>query len=109
MDTGDKTSTQQSYSIYFATASCRDAFEECLSNPTLMHDRWAENRLLDFKLWASGVGALAEPSAGLDYRLGTQPDVRAVVLGLLSTLQAVVHLCVHLGASPGLPYGICSR
>jgi hypothetical protein len=67
-----------------------------------MHHGWAENRLMDFNLWASGVGASAMPPAGLDQRLESQPDVRAVMLGLLSTLTTFVDLCVQLGmSSPG--------
>jgi hypothetical protein len=91
----------QSRNIYLATASCREAFEGCLATPGLMYDKWAENRLLDFNLWASGVGAFARPAAGLDHRLETRPDARAVVIGLLATLNTLLHSCTRPGASAG--------
>jgi hypothetical protein len=99
MNTRDETAPEGGSDIYIATASCRKSFETCLSIPVLMENKWAENRLLDFKLWCSGVGALASPPAGLDYRLRTQLDVRAVVLGLLSSLRTLVDFCVQHGGS----------
>ena len=85
------------WAIFSATALARRGLEECLSIPFLMHNEWAENRLMDFNLWASGVGASAKPPTGLDQRLNSQPDVRAVILGLLSTLTTFIDMCVQLG------------
>ncbi|KAF2873108.1 hypothetical protein BDV95DRAFT_372161 [Massariosphaeria phaeospora] len=87
------------WTISSATSASRRALERCLDVKDLMQDEWAENRLMDFNLWASGVGASAKPLASLDQRLESQPDVRAVVLGLLSTLVTFVDLCVDIGSA----------
>ena len=71
-----------------------------------MHDGWAENRLLDFNLWASGVGAFAVPPVGLDYRLQDQLDVRAVTFGLLVTMETLVQGCERLGTFLNNPCGM---
>ncbi|RSM07427.1 hypothetical protein CEP52_005210 [Fusarium oligoseptatum] len=47
--------------IYNATNSCRVSLQGCQSIKPLMVDGWAENRLADFDLWASGV---ALPGSG---------------------------------------------
>jgi len=72
----------------------------------LMHDGWAENRLLDFNLWASGVGAFAVPPVGLDYRLQDQLDVRAVTFGLLVTMETLLQYCERLGMFLNNPHGV---
>jgi hypothetical protein len=97
MATRTENASEYSNSIYRATVSCGESFEQCRLVPALIHDGWAENRLLDFNLWASGVGAFAVPPAGLDYRLQDQPDVRAVVVGLLVTLRVLVQGCGQYG------------
>lgn len=83
--------------IYGATEALRNGLQRCLSVHSLMQDDWAENRLMDFNLWASGVGVTAVPPATLDQRLDSQPDIRAVVLGLLATLTTMINLCLKLG------------
>lgn len=62
-----------------------------------MHGEWAENLLLDFNLWAAGVGASSASTSNLDQRLANQPAARAVVLGLLSALGAFIEDCVEIG------------
>ncbi|KAH0563114.1 hypothetical protein GP486_002320 [Trichoglossum hirsutum] len=100
METED-TTNGGNWAIFSATGLSRHSFKRCLSIPSLMWDGWAENRLMDFNLWASGVGASAKPPAGLDQRLESRSDVRAVVLGLLSTLTTLIDLCAQLGSSSG--------
>ncbi|KAF7552232.1 hypothetical protein G7Z17_g4455 [Cylindrodendrum hubeiense] len=45
------------------------------------------------RLWAAGVGALAEPDASLERRLQFQPKPRLVLISLLLTLQEFVKIC----------------
>jgi hypothetical protein len=79
-----------------ATNATRHTLEECTSIKTLMVNEWAENRLMDFNLWAAGVGASLTSRACLDERLISQPAVRTVVLGLLSALKAFAQDCIEL-------------
>lgn len=85
------------HAIFEATEAARTILENCSSIEALMYDEWAENRLLDFNLWAAGVGASSTSASSLDERLFSQPAVRTVILGLLSTLEAFVQSCIELG------------
>lgn len=62
-----------------------------------MKDEWAENRLADFNLWVSGIGASARGRASLDSRLALRPEVREVIVNLLRLLAGVVDECKRLG------------
>lgn len=64
--------------------------------PALVHDEWARKRLADFNLWASGSGALAKQRA-LDLRLVSQPQVKEVVINLLSLLETYLAKCQEAG------------
>jgi hypothetical protein len=79
--------------IHDATMGSISSFEACLSVESLMKEGWAESRLADMRLWASGVGALAMPEASLDRRLQFQPKPRLVLTSLLLTLQELVNNC----------------
>ncbi|KAH0532212.1 hypothetical protein TsFJ059_000935 [Trichoderma semiorbis] len=79
--------------IHHATMGCISDFESCLSIKPLMKEGWAENRLADLNLWASGVGALASPGASLDRRLQFQPKPRLVLINLLLTLRDFISSC----------------
>ena len=69
-----------------------------------MTDEWAENRLADFNLWASGIGASARGRASLDSRLALKPEAREVIANLLRLLAGVVDECKKLGqAEPRSP------
>ncbi|KAH6888445.1 hypothetical protein B0T10DRAFT_54808 [Thelonectria olida] len=81
--------------IYHATMGCISRFEACLLVKPLMNGGWAESRLADMRLWASGVGALASPQASLDRRLQYQPKARLVLTNLLLTLDEFIKSC-HL-------------
>ncbi|KAG8674143.1 hypothetical protein FPOAC1_000106 [Fusarium poae] len=80
-------------SIYQATRECISSLEACLSVKALMKDGWAESRLADMNLWASGVGALAKPYASLDRRLEFQPKPRLVLTSLLRSLHKIIENC----------------
>ncbi|PFH61505.1 hypothetical protein XA68_17162 [Ophiocordyceps unilateralis] len=85
--------------IYDATASCRKALVECQGFELLMKNEWAENRLADFNLWASGIGASVRNRTSLDSRLGLRPDARDIVTNLLQLLQAEAEGCMKLATS----------
>lgn len=79
--------------IHHATMGCISGFKACLSIKPLMKDGWAESRLADLNLWASGVGALARPDMSLDRRLQFQPKPRLVLINLLLTLGEFISSC----------------
>jgi hypothetical protein len=70
---------------------------ECKKVEGLMKNEWAENRLADFNLWASGIGASARNRASLDARLALRQDARDVIANLLRLLNTVVEECMVLG------------
>ena len=93
-----------SRAIFEATAVCLQSFTDCLAVEALMTDEWAENRLADFNLWASGIGASARGRASLDSRLALKPEAREVIANLLRLLAGVVDECQNLGqAEPPSP------
>ncbi|RSL41921.1 hypothetical protein CEP54_015665 [Fusarium duplospermum] len=53
--------------IYNATNACRVSLRGCQTIKPLMVDGWAENRLADFDLWASGVGLLESGKESLEF------------------------------------------
>jgi hypothetical protein len=83
--------------IHAATARTRTALEQCQLQPELMKHQWAENRLADFTLWDSGIGASARDKVSLDHRLASQPETQDVVLSLLRTLAAEADRCTEQG------------
>jgi hypothetical protein len=83
--------------VFDATAACRESFVKCQKVEGLMKEEWAENRLADFNLWASGIGASARNQASLDARLALSPDARDVIANLLRLLNTVVEECMILG------------
>lgn len=87
-----------------ATAVCSQSFTDCLAIEALMTDEWAENRLADFNLWVSGIGASAHGRASLDSRLALKLETREVIVNLLRLLAGVVDECKELGqAGPPSP------
>ena len=83
--------------IFEATAVCLQSFTDCLAVEALMTDEWAENRLADFNLWVSGIGASARGRASLDSRMALKPEARDVIANLLRLLAGVVDECKKLG------------
>ncbi|KAF4946044.1 hypothetical protein FGADI_11481 [Fusarium gaditjirri] len=76
--------------IYSASQICRKSLSECIEVEELMQNEWAENRLADFNLWASGLGASIQGRASLDARLALRPDARDAVANLLQVLTDAV-------------------
>ncbi|KAI0401129.1 hypothetical protein F4802DRAFT_582036 [Xylaria palmicola] len=79
--------------LYHATMGCISRFEACLSAKPLMRKGWAESRLADMNLWASGVGALARPEVSLDRRLQFHSGPRLVLYDFLLTFQVFIDSC----------------
>ncbi|RVD88038.1 uncharacterized protein DFL_002236 [Arthrobotrys flagrans] len=82
--------------IRAATAACRKSLAACLVIPRLKEGGWAENRLVDFNLWAAGAGVSARGKLSLDQRLSTKPEVQSTIVNLLELLQMFVEDCRDL-------------
>lgn len=93
----DSPEEQYDDGIFWAAERCRKSLESCCEVDSLMGGHWAENRLADFNLWSTGVGASASPQASLDRRLRFHQDTKFVFLGLLSTLWECTEKCKELG------------
>lgn len=87
--------------IYEATLACHRVFRDSAAVPTLQE--WAENRVADLNLWASGAGALQVGKASLDARLSSNPDAKIFVVNLLGMLQVFVERCVETGTVESSP------
>ncbi|KAK8059236.1 WD repeat-containing protein 88 [Apiospora saccharicola] len=61
-----------------------------------MAGEWAENRLADFNLWASGIGASSRHRASLDARLSVNKDARDFIHNLLRALHNTLEQCKDL-------------
>jgi hypothetical protein len=83
--------------IYEAAVRTKQLLTNCRNHPALMEQQWAETRLADFNLWASGIGALNRNKTSLDHRLATKPDAEVVVLSLLQSLEGAVDDCTKHG------------
>ncbi len=68
-------------------------------NPPLMDYEWAENRLAEFTLWASGIGVFAGERASLDSRLATEWETKNLVLSILTLLLACIEKCQTAGTA----------
>jgi len=88
---------QPSSFIYDAATECHQGLVECQRLRQLTEGEWAEIRLADFNLWASGMGALLRNKMSLDGRLSLRADARDTVKNLLQLLQASVGECISLG------------
>ncbi|KAJ9614446.1 hypothetical protein H2200_002582 [Cladophialophora chaetospira] len=68
-----------------------------------MEHEWAENRLADFNLWASGVGAAATRTdkISLDARLSGKPALTIVFTRLLQMLIRFLEKCLGIVAELG--------
>ncbi|KAF3131809.1 hypothetical protein TWF703_007528 [Orbilia oligospora] len=82
----------ESQPIRAATAECRKSLSTCLAVSRLKEGGWAENRLIDFNLWAAGAGVSAKGKLSLDQRLSTKPDVQSTLVNLLKLLQMPARL-----------------
>ncbi|KIV87892.1 hypothetical protein PV11_03408 [Exophiala sideris] len=81
--------------ISSATHRCYGVLRQCLNTPLLMEHEWAENRLADFTLWASGIGAAAAVSdkISLDARLAGKPALINIFVQLLQMLLGFLARC----------------
>ena len=79
------------------TAVCRSSFRSAIEGAKSDQSLWIKNRLVDFNMWASGLGAEAPEPASLDYRLRYRPDIAGVIQAHLH------HLAITLGACTSSP------
>jgi hypothetical protein len=80
-----------------ATIACREGLERCMTIESLKRQGWAENRLADFNVWDSGLGACSNRRASLEDRLALKPQVRTAVLNLLVLYKHSIDICIDLG------------
>lgn len=80
-----------------ATIACRVGLELCMDIEVLKSQGWAENRLADFNVWDSGLGASSNRRASLEDRLASKPQVRTVVSNLLVLYKYSIDMCREIG------------
>ncbi|KAK6342201.1 hypothetical protein TWF730_001679 [Orbilia blumenaviensis] len=79
--------------IQRAMLGCRQSLKKSIDVPRLNQNGWAENRLLDFNVWATSAGVLAKGKLSLDERLASHPHTRNTIVNLLSLLKQLVDAC----------------
>jgi hypothetical protein len=72
------------------TSRCCQSFQACLGKSNSTDEEWLINRLADFELWATGIGAALRNRSSLDSRLKDRPDIRDVMGGLIQSLQDIL-------------------
>ncbi|KAK6498712.1 hypothetical protein TWF481_011288 [Arthrobotrys musiformis] len=88
--------------IRAATNACRKSLSTCLTIQRLKEGGWAENRLVDFDLWAAGAGVSAKGKLSLDQRLSPKPEIQNTIVNLLDLLKLFVENCKDLAKSKDL-------
>ncbi|KIY03000.1 uncharacterized protein Z520_01466 [Fonsecaea multimorphosa CBS 102226] len=88
-------STAVAPNISILTQRCERLLEKCLDISLLMAREWAENKLADFRLWASGIGAGTADTGkmSLGARLSQKPNLLNIFAGLLRMLQHFIEEC----------------
>ncbi|KAJ9497557.1 hypothetical protein H2202_006981 [Exophiala xenobiotica] len=101
MPRGSSEAAQGGMTISAATQRCRLSLTQCLRIPLLMEREWAENKLADFNLWASGIGAAADygDKISLDSRLSGKRALVDVFLRLLEMLLTFLEECQSLSTT----------
>lgn len=74
-------------SILFETQECRLLLHHCTDQAQPSEARWCQNRLNDFNLWDTGVGASAKRTQSLDVRLRDDRSTKRFVIASLGTLR----------------------
>lgn len=97
MDQLAQASHTNASSIASIAHDCRSQLRACTLLPDLVRSQWAHDRLSDFNLWDSGVGASAKENHSLDTRLKDDEISRKVVTTSLNALKAWIGLCQTLG------------
>lgn len=84
--------------ISSATQRSHQLLTQCLGIRLLMEHEWAENKLADFNLWASGIGAAARETdkISLEARLSGRPALLRIFTRLLQMLIGFLEECVAL-------------
>lgn len=94
---------EKGLNIYSAAQRCHQLLTQCLDIRLLMEREWAENRLADFNLWASGIGAAATEmdKISLDARLSGRPTLLTIFIRLLQMLIGFLEECLVSGVHQG--------
>lgn len=96
MDAQVHSSPLNTPSILSIAEHCRSQLRACTLSNKLVKSQWAYDRLSDFDLWDTSVGASAEGNGSLDFRLAEDQTSKKVVIVSLNTLKAWVSLCQML-------------
>lgn len=96
MDQLAQASQTHAPSIASIAHDCRSQLRACTLLPDLVRYQWAHDRLSDFNLWDSGIGASAKEKDSLDTRLKDDEISRKIVTTSLNTLKAWIGLCQTL-------------
>ncbi len=98
MDEDGSEGSVEDLNISGATKRCTRLLAQCAGVRLLMEREWAENRLADFNLWTSGIGAAATETdkISLDARLSGKPGLITVFTRLLQMLIGFLEDCLSL-------------
>lgn len=79
------------------TWECTSLFERCHSLPACLENEWLEERQIDFNWWVHCLKANKAGHSSLDFRLRKRPDIRSVILGLISGICNALDECLRSG------------
>lgn len=85
----DESKDLEDSGIRIRSEHCRKLFETSLTARTssdLSRDEWITDRMADFNIWATSVGAFAPKRLSTDHRLRAFPDIKNVLTDLLDLL-----------------------
>jgi hypothetical protein len=74
-------------SVAAIAKSCQDTISQQSMRGSPHHQQWLRGRLIDFNLWAAGIGVFADGYNALDERLAPFPEFCEAVKIMLRTLQ----------------------
>lgn len=85
--------------IKWWASECRRSLESCASLEPLSHEQWAPSRLIDFNLWAGGIGVFAKGKHALHERLlrSPHPKTADVISANLDVLHSALKQCIQIG------------
>ncbi|GIZ49344.1 hypothetical protein CKM354_001237600 [Cercospora kikuchii] len=75
--------------LQVAARQCLRAIEAIQDDPLLAQQQWARHRLIDFNLWADGIGIFASRRNALQHRLRYHQDAAQMLLSVLESLTGV--------------------
>lgn len=76
---------------------CRRSLESCTENAELSSADWAQTQLINFNLWAAGLGAFATKHNALRVRLRECDEILLALTLAVDILNSAVAQCYFLG------------